>query len=118
MIIEDIAKICHQANKALCQIHGDHSQLDWESASMWQHDAAINGVKFHLDNPTALPQASHEAWIKEKVRNGWVYGPVKNAELKTHPCIILFDELLPQDQAKDYLFANIVHSLKKFLIEA
>jgi hypothetical protein len=30
---------------------------------------------------------------EEKVKDGWVYGEVKDVEAKTHPCIVPFDAL-------------------------
>lgn len=61
MTIEQIAKTAHELNKAYCASLGDHSQPSWEDAPDWQKDSAIRGVQFHLNNPTAGPEASHEA---------------------------------------------------------
>lgn len=44
---EDIAKVCHEANRAYCAGIGDHSQKSWEESPDWQRTSAINGVKFH-----------------------------------------------------------------------
>lgn len=115
MKIVQIARICHQANKALCENLGDFSQSDWSSAPDWQTKSAIKGVRFHLDNPGAGPEASHESWLKEKKEQGWKYGPVKNPEKKEHPCIVTFDELPKEQQAKDYLFKSIVDELRIFI---
>jgi len=112
MKIEEIAKVCHQVNKAYCMSLGDYSQNHWESAPQWQKDSAINGVKFSIDNPDDGPESSHNNWLKEKVDGGWVYGEVKNEGLKTHPCCVPYNELPTQQKAKDYIFKAIVHSLK------
>jgi hypothetical protein len=53
--------------------------------------------------------------LKEKVDNGWVFGEVKDAEAKTHPCIVPFEQLPVEQQAKDYLFKGIVHALAQFV---
>ena len=115
MEVEDIAKICHIANKALCENVGDFTQNIWDLAPAWQKDSAINGVKFHLNNPHAPASSSHNEWMKEKVDAGWKYGPVKDPEKKEHPCIVDFDKLPPEQQAKDYLFKSIVHGLSSFV---
>lgn len=111
----DIAKVAHEINKSYCESIGDHSQPDWENAPDWQKSSAINGVKFHLDNPNATPSASHESWLKQKTEEGWKYGLVKDAEKKEHPCFLPYDKLPTEQKSKDYLFRQIIHSLKKFL---
>lgn len=112
---EAIAKVAHEINAAFCQAIGDNSQPTWVDAPDWQKESAVNGVRFHLENPNADASASHENWLKEKVTDGWVYGEEKNPELKTHPCCVPYDELPMEQRAKDYLFKQTVHSLKGFL---
>jgi len=108
---EDIAAICHDANRRFCLSHGDKSQPLWDDAPDWQKNSAINGVKFLYDNPDAGPSASHESWMAEKVREGWVHGSVKDTEKKTHPCIVPYDQLPPYQRVKDYLFTSIARTL-------
>lgn len=107
-----IAMVCHEVNRAYCAGIGDNSQVSWDDAEQWQKDSAVNGVNMHLSNPDAGPDASHESWMAEKVADGWVYGEVKDPEAKTHHCIVPFDTLDTAQQAKDYIFRSIVHSLK------
>lgn len=110
----EIAKITHQANKAFCEICGDNSQPEWEAAPEWQKSSAVDGVRFHLLHPNASNEASHNNWLAEKEASGWVYGEVKDPEAKTHPCIVPFAELPPQQQFKDVLFASIVKGYANF----
>jgi len=107
-----IAIMCHQVNKLWCQLNGDDTQKDWLEAEEWQRDSAIKGVLFKLDNPEAPDSAQHDAWMKDKVDAGWVYGTEKNAEKKTHPCIVSFEKLPEFQQKKDKLFQAIVTALK------
>jgi hypothetical protein len=115
MRIESVAMICHEANRFYCSESGDDSQVSWENAPEWQKTSAITGVLFHLkmlrQGLVSKPSASHESWWSEKVAQGWVYGPVKNPDLKQHPCCVPYDELPKEQRAKDYLFAGIVHAL-------
>jgi hypothetical protein len=111
MNYEQIARVCHEVNRAYCESLGDMSQPVWEGAPQWQKDSAMLGVKLHSENNVG-PQASHESWMAQKVAEGWVYGPVKDPEAKTHHCIVPF-ELLPQaQQAKDFIFRAVVHALR------
>lgn len=107
-----IAKVCHQANKAYCEANGDPSQKDWDEAEDWQRNSAEKGVRFRMDNPEAGHDAKHNSWMDEKINDGWQYGKEKNAEAKTHPCIVAFEELPEFQQKKDSLFCAIVDALK------
>lgn len=109
--IVDVAKTCHQANRAYCTALGDFSQPHWDDAPEWQKTSAIKGVVFHIKNPNAGEQASHYSWMDEKLKDGWTYGPVKDAELKEHPCMVEYSDLPVEQQAKDYIFTSIVQSL-------
>jgi hypothetical protein len=103
--------VCHEANRAYCYALGDTSQEEWASAPEWQRESAINGVQFHLDNPLANPIDSHWNWMREKIADGWIYGPVKDAEKKEHPCLVNYHELPLEQRRKDALFIGIVRAL-------
>lgn len=109
--IAAIARVCHEVNRAYCLTLGDASQQPWQDAPGWQRESAIDGVKFRLTNPAAPPSASHDNWLQHKAADGWTYGPEKDAEKKTHPCMVPFDALPLEQQAKDYLFAAVVSAL-------
>jgi hypothetical protein len=51
--------------------------------------------------------------MAQKVAEGWVYGPEKNPDAKTHHCIVPFDMLPREQQAKDYIFRAVVHALRE-----
>ena len=106
-----IAKVAHEINAALCSAFGDNSQPSWEDAPEWQKQSAIDGVTFHLANQDAGPDSSHNEWMRHKLADGWEYGEVKSPDKKTHPCIVAFEDLPPEQQAKDYLFKQVVRSL-------
>jgi hypothetical protein len=115
MNIEEIAIVCHEANRALCIGLGDYSQPIWHQAPEWQTQSAITGVKFNLENPEAPASASHDSWVAEKERDGWKYGEVKDAEKKEHPCYVPYEQLPKEQQAKDHLFKVIVAILAPLL---
>lgn len=107
----EVARVCHEANRAYCMALGDHTQLHWEEAPDWQRQSAINGVRFHRANPDSRPESSHESWLKEKIEAGWKYGPVKDAEKKEHPCCVPYDQLPEEQRRKDSLFIAIVRAM-------
>lgn len=103
-----LARICHEANKAWCELNGDYSQVPWCEARQDLKDSAISGVAFVRANPDAGDDAQHNSWMEHKLSDGWVYGPEKDFEAKTHPCLVPFDELPHAQQFKDKLFRTIV----------
>ena len=113
--IENIASICHEANREYCRTLGDYSQVAWPMCPEWQRESARKGVIFHLEGDHG-PEASHGNWMKQKVEDGWVYGAKKDPDAKTHPCIVPFKELPLDQQMKDILFRSIVHSFKSILL--
>ena len=115
MNIEDIARVTYNVNRAYCEALGDFSFAPWEYAEEWQKAANRAGVEFHLANPDAQPNASHESWAAQKFADGWSYGSVKDPEKKQHPCLIPFEHLPRDQQAKDFLFKAVVESLKEML---
>lgn len=113
LTIENIAKICHENNRAFCQSIGDDSQPSWEDAPQWMKDSAMDGVRLHLWQDVG-PEASHNAWMAHKVKTGWTYGPVKDPMAKEHPCLVPFEQLSTNDQSKDYIFRAVVHACREF----
>lgn len=111
LMIERIARVAHEVNRAYCASQGDDSQKPWGLAPKWQRESARAGVQFHLDNPDAGPEASHNEWSARKIAEGWVYGPLKDPAAKTHPCLVPFEDLPKAQQAKDYLFRAVVHTM-------
>lgn len=110
LVTRSVARVAHEVNRAYCQALGDHSQPVWEEAPQWQRDSAMAGVRLHWKNKEAGPQVSHESWMAQKVADGWVYGPEKRPDLKQHPCMVPFDQLPREQQAKDFIFRAVVHA--------
>lgn len=109
--LEEIARVAHEVNRGYCEALGDTSQVAWEAAPEWQRASALEGVRLHIQHPDAGPAASHQSWMSLKEQEGWVFGPVKRPELKQHPCMVPFEELPREQQAKDYIFRAVVHAL-------
>ena len=107
----EAAKVAHEVNRAYCRAIGDHTQVPWNDAPDWQKESAIKGIKFHRQNPHADAAYSHDNWMKEKLQNGWKYGVQKDENLKTHPCIVPFDKLPTEQQAKDHIFKAVANAL-------
>ena len=96
---EDIARVCHEAIRAM-QVIADEAWISppWDDAAEWQRKAALAGVRAGQGAPD--PRAAQEAWCSSKRRDGWTYGPVKDPERKTHPCLVPYEELSAAPEAE------------------
>ncbi len=118
--IEQVASICQEANRKYCACLGDYSQLSWSDAPDWQRKSVIDGVLFNLNHflnlgHPAEPGDLHKRWMARKVAEGWTYGPVKDEESQSHPCLMPFENLPVGQQVKDHLFTAIVTALAPFV---
>jgi ryanodine receptor 2 len=55
----------------------------------------------------------HEVWAEARIKQGWTYGEQRNDELKTHPCLVPYEEL-PEEE-KEYDRNTSVGTLKLIL---
>jgi len=109
------AQAAHEANRAYCFIIGDATQANWQYAPEWQRESAVKGVEAVLANPDITPEQLHESWGAAKIADGWRYGPVKNADAKTHPCLVPYDQLPEEQRVKDAIFGGTVRAMAKAL---
>ena len=47
-----------------------------------------------------LAKHVHDVWAKERIRQGWKFGPVRNDVLRQTPCLVPYEELTEEE--KDY----------------
>lgn len=106
--LEACAHAAHETNRAYCRSIGDDSQLPWDTAEEWQKRAARDGVLRLVENPQLTPEQAHDAWSTLKRTDGWVYGTIKDPVAKTHPCLVAYKDLPPEQQIKDQLFTTVV----------
>ena len=43
----------------------------------------------------------HEVWAETRIKQGWKYGEQRNDELKTHPCLVPYEELPEEEKEYD-----------------
>lgn len=112
LTVEHIAQVCHEANRALTAVIGDVPvQPHWEYTSWDMKQSCMQGVEFTLCNPKATAEDQHNAWMKERLSKGWVYGAEKNESTKTHPALIPYGQLNEDVRRKDKLFRAVIQAL-------
>lgn len=55
----------------------------------------------------------HEVWSKNRMEEGWTYGPTRDDMNKKHPCLVPYEEL-PENE-KEYDRATSQETLKLIL---
>lgn len=107
-----IAQAAHLINIAYAMSLGETNLPSWDAAPEQVRASTIAGVEMHLANPDTTPELSHQSWLAAKEADGWKYGEQRDYENKLHPCILPYEDLPPEQKAKDYLFQGVVHALK------
>ena len=44
----------------------------------------------------------HEVWSETRIQQGWTFGEQRNDELKTHPCLVPYEELPEEEKKYDW----------------
>lgn len=57
-----------------------------------------------------LAENVHENWAKERLAEGWAYGPTRDGDKKTTPCLVPYDQL--PDSEKEYDRVTAMETLK------
>lgn len=52
-----------------------------------------------------LAENAHEHWARQRMRDGWTFGPARNDDLKQHPNLVPYGELAEADKEYDRLTA-------------
>lgn len=109
--VEVIAAAAHEANRAYCIGIGDMSLFPWSGAPDWQRESARKGVRFALSGEKS-PAEQHAAWMDDKLKDGWKFGPVKDMDKKEHPCMQPYNLLSAEHRKKDEIFLTVVATLR------
>ena len=43
----------------------------------------------------------HEVWAQNRIKQGWTWGKERSDELKTHPCLVPYEELTEDEKLYD-----------------
>ena len=48
-----------------------------------------------------IAKNTHEVWSKRRIEDGWTYGEKRDDILKTHPCLVPYEELSEEEKEYD-----------------
>ena len=60
-----------------------------------------------------LAKNTHDIWAAQRLAEGWKYGATRNDTLKTHPCLVSYEDL-PESE-KEYDRNTAMETLKVIL---
>jgi ryanodine receptor 2 len=60
-----------------------------------------------------LAEHNHDVWARQRIADGWAYGPQRDDARKRHPCLVPYDRL--PDAEKQYDRNAAVETLKAIL---
>ena len=107
MQVIDAAKMVHCINNRICELNGEQ-QISWEDAPDYMKEGLIGALR---SDTTA--EEGHNAWMQNRLENGWTLGPVKDLEAKTSPCLIPYNELPYEQRVKDSIRMGVRDYLRQ-----
>lgn len=66
-----------------------------------------------IDLTEEIAENVHEVWAAGRIRDGWVYGPVRDDALKQTPCLVPYCQL--SEEEKDYDRNTAIQTVKLIL---
>ena len=113
----DIAQECHAKNNELMMMNGEEQRGSWETLDRHTKFITLKSVIKALENPNLTAKEMHDEWMNNKIEDGWKFGDVKDAELKTHPLIIDFELMNDIDKMKDQNFIDVCNKYREIYDE-
>jgi hypothetical protein len=62
-------------------------------------------------------KALHEDWVRAYEAMGWVYGPVRDREAKTHPDMVPYEDLGQLERDKDAVFVALCEIARQWIYD-
>lgn len=128
---EVIAAACHCAWYSYTVLALGEAGEPYATAPKWQIRSIAEGINFwdtkmkelnlegkaESDIVQVLSPLSHMNWMDQKISEGWVYGSVKDAEHKTHPCLKDYSKLPQEQKKKDEVVIRAYLAMRKAMGE-
>jgi hypothetical protein len=108
--LEEIARVVHEANRAMqYNLNDPCPSQPWDVESDFLRENTINGVR--IVRMGYSNEEMHQEWCDRMKEAGWVWGPLKNAAKKEHPCLVNYRDLPPTQRHKTEIIRAIVITL-------
>lgn len=70
-----------------------------------------------IENPTHTAEDEHILWMKEKQKDGWVYGEETDRSKKIHNCLLPYSKLSGYQKMKDMVVVNIINMWLQMIVK-
>ncbi len=108
---EELTEDLRDANRAqVADIPNKLRALDYELTLVGGEPASQMTIPAAKLEELAIRE--HDRWMKERRRQGWSYGPVRDNERKLHPLLVSWEELSRENKDKD---RDVVRHLPKLI---
>lgn len=104
-----VARAIHAANREVQRALAEEVNPPWEDLPVEMRDSLCDAVVAARAGTT--PEASHNAWMERRLADGWQLGFPKSLEGKISPNLVSYENLPPEQRAKDALVLAIVGAL-------
>ena len=105
---DQIARVCHEANRMVQRVIGEPMSPVWDELPEWMRERNISWVEKICKGMMFSPAESHDSWVREMESLGWKHGPMKDEDMKEHPCLVPYEQLPQGQRMKDQVFWEIV----------
>lgn len=105
-LLELTAEHCHEANRHFKESIGEFGPC-WRVLKSHQKRAAIEGVRFYVNESDNGACQSHEAWCMGMKEAGWTAGDCCDYGEKTHPGLVDFEALPEAQRTKSHLHRSM-----------
>jgi hypothetical protein len=109
-VVEDVAKVVHDALRRLSLTFGDPYPT-WEQLDGETRVEFLLTVEHSMTHPEETPQARHERWVDQRMKDGWRYGTTFSAVALRDPLILPWKNLSERAQARYRLIVAVAQSL-------
>lgn len=73
--------------------------MEYKPAPIDTSDIVLNDDLLSLSD--LIAKNVHDVWALGRLKEGWTYGPVKDSNKKTTPCMVPYEELSDEEKAYD-----------------
>jgi hypothetical protein len=108
---EQIAKATHDIVRAFQKGSQQTFSPIWENTNDEEKQDMICNVFLVRGDPYITPKEIHAEWLKKKKEDGWVYAGNKITRLKRHPCLLNWNMIGREEQAKYFIISTIIKSI-------